>query len=145
LEFATPVNRRAFWRAALNSLQHRRSRNERGEGKLKAIVYTVILVLAVYVAVKLVPVYVAEYQLKDKMDEQARFAVVNRYSEDQIKDQLFKVVQDLDIPAKRDDIKVTNTNHGLSISLTYSVPVDLMFYKTDLTFSPSSEGLDLLK
>ena len=129
----------------MNSRQHHGRRRERGEGKLKAIVYTVILVVAVYVAVKVVPVYVAEYQLKDKMDEQARFAVVNRYNEDQIKDQLFKVVQDLDIPVKRDDIKVANTNKGLSISLTYSVPVDLMVYKTELTFSPSSEGLDLLK
>jgi len=129
----------------LNSRQHRGRRRERGEGKLKAIIYTVILIIAVYAGVKVVPVYVAEYQLKDKMDEQARFAVVNRYNEDQIKDQLFKVVQDLDIPAKRDDIKVANTNKGLTISLTYSVPVDLMVYKTELTFSPSSEGLDLLK
>lgn len=122
-----------------------RSRHQSGEGKLKAIIYTLFLIAGIYVAVKLVPVYVAEYQLKDKMNEQARFAVVNRYSDDQIKDMLFKVVQDLDIPAKREDIKVSNTGRGLSISLEYTVPVDLMVYKTDLTFSPSSEGLDLLK
>lgn len=122
-----------------------RSRHQRGEGKLKAIIYTLFLIAGIYVAVKLVPVYVAEYQLKDKMNEQARFAVVNRYSDDQIKDMLYKVVQDLDIPAKRDDIKVSNTGKGLSISLEYTVPVDLVVYKTDLTFSPSSEGLDLLK
>lgn len=122
-----------------------RSRHQRGEGKLKAIIYTLFLIAGIYVAVKLVPVYVAEYQLKDKMNEQARFAVVNRYSDEQIKDMLYKVVQDLDIPAKRDDIKVSNTGKGLSISLEYTVPVDLVVYKTDLTFSPSSEGLDLLK
>jgi hypothetical protein len=79
------------------------------------------------------------------MTEQARFAMVNRYTEDQIKDLIYKVVQDLDIPAKREDIKVANTSRGLNISLTYTVPVDLMFYKTDLTFSPSSEGIDLMK
>ena len=119
--------------------------SERGEGKLKAIIYTLILIAGVYIAFKLVPVYVAEYQLKDKMSEQARFAVVNRYTEEQIKDILYKTVQDLDIPAKRDDIKVTNTGHGLSISVVYTVPVDLMVYKTDLTFSPSSEGIDIMK
>jgi hypothetical protein len=79
------------------------------------------------------------------MNEQAKFAVVNRYTEDQIKDILYKTVQDLDIPAKREDIKVTSTGHGLSISVVYSVPVDLMVYKTDLTFSPSSEGIDIMK
>jgi hypothetical protein len=119
--------------------------SQRGEGRIKAIIYTVILAVAVYVAVKVVPIYVAEYQLKDKITEQARFAVVNHYTEDQVKDILFKVIQDLDIPAKRDDIKVENTNHGLMISVNYSVPVDLSVYKTEITFSPSSEGIDLMK
>jgi hypothetical protein len=119
--------------------------SQRGEGRLKAIVYTVILVTLVFLAVKLVPLYVAEYQLQDKMNEQAKFAVVNRYSEDQIRDILMKVVQDLDIPAKREDIKMASTNHGLSISISYTVPVDFLVYHTDLTFSPTSEGLDILK
>lgn len=120
-------------------------RSQRGEGKLKAIIYTVILLTAVYAAVKVVPVYVAEYELSDKISEQARFAVVNRYSEDQIRDIIFKVVQDLDIPANREDIKVQNTNHGIMISVNYSVPVDFKVYKTELSFSPSSEGRDLMK
>ena len=127
----------------MNSGLNYRNRHQRGEGKLKAII--LILVLGVYVAIKIVPVYVAEYQLKDKMTEQARFAVVNRYTEEQIRDIMYKVVQDLDIPAKREDIKVTNTGRGLNISLSYTVPVDLMVYKTDLTFSPSSDGIDLMK
>jgi hypothetical protein len=118
---------------------------ERGEGRLKAFVYTAILVIGVYLAFKLVPLYVAQYQLKDKMEEQARFAVVNRYTDDQIRDNLFRVIQDLDIPAKREDIKVASTNHGISISVAYTVPVDLLVYKTDLNFSSSSEGVDIMK
>ena len=119
--------------------------SQRGEGKLKAIIYTLILAAAVYVAVKVVPIYVADYELKDKISEQARFAVVNHYTEDQVRDILFKTIQDLDIPAKRDDIKVETTNHGLMISVNYTVPVDLAVYKTDLNFTPSSEGIDLMK
>ncbi len=42
---------------------------ERGEGKLKAVIYTTILLLAIYSAVKIVPAYVSEYQLADKMQE----------------------------------------------------------------------------
>ena len=121
------------------------NRSQRGEGKLKAIIYTVILISAVYAAVKVVPAYVAEYQLNDKITEQARFAVVNHYTEDQIRDIIFKVIQDLDIPANREDIKVKNTNHGVMISVDYSVPVDFKVYKTELNFSPSSEGRDIMK
>jgi hypothetical protein len=121
---------------------HRRS--ERGEGKLKAVIYIAILLLIIYSAVKIVPVYVSNYQLTDKMEEQARFAVVNRYTEEQIRDNIFKVVQELEIPAKRDSIKVFNTNSIVKISMEYTVPVDLLFYHMDLHFSPSSENKALV-
>ena len=118
---------------------------QRGEGRLKAIIYTLILVAGIYAAFKLVPLYVANYELKDKISEQARFAVVNRYTDEQIRDILYKTIQDLDIPAKREDIKVQQTNHGLMISVNYTVPVDFKVYKTEINFTPSSEGIDLLK
>jgi len=71
-------------------------------------------------------IYVSDYQLSDKMQEQARFAVVNRYTEDQIRDNIFKVVQELEIPVKRESIKVFNTNAVVKISMEYTVPVDLL-------------------
>jgi uncharacterized membrane protein len=118
----------------------RHRRFERGEGRLKGILLVVIVVLAIYSAWKVVPVYVNEYQLSDKMQEQARYAVVNRYTEDQIRDNIFKVIQDLDIPAKREDIKVVSNNSMVKISLEYSVPVDVLMYHTDIHFSPNSEN-----
>jgi len=118
-------------------------RSERGEGKLKAIIVLAIVLLIIYSAVKIVPIYVANYQLSDKMQEQARFAVVNRYNEEQIRDNIFKVVQELEIPVKRDAIKVFNTNAVVKISMDYTVPVDLFFYHTDLHFSPASENKSL--
>jgi uncharacterized membrane protein len=124
------------------SMVHRRT--ERGEGKLKGIIILVVVVLAIYSAWKIVPAYVNEYQLSDKMQEQARFAVVNRYTEDQIRDNIFKVVQDLDLPVKREAIKVVSTNAIVKISMEYTVPVDLFFYHLDLHFSPSSENKSLL-
>ena len=121
------------------------NRLQRGEGRLKAIVYTMILVAAVYAGFKLVPPYVAEYQLKDKMSEQARFAVVNHYTEEKVRDIIYQTIQDLDIPAKRDDIKLSNTHAGMAISVSYTVPVDFLVYKADLNFTPSSEGVDIMK
>lgn len=123
--------------------QHRtpgRSRFERGEGKLKSILIVAVIVLAIYAAVKIIPPYVNDYQLSDKMQEQARFAVVNRYTEEQIRENIFKAVQDLDIPAKREDIKIVATNSIVKISMQYTVPVDLLMYHIELHFSPSSEN-----
>jgi hypothetical protein len=117
---------------------HRRS--ERGEGRLKAILFTAVIVLVIYSAVKIIPPYVSDYQLSDKIQEQARFAAVNRYTEEQIRDNIFKVVQELEIPVKREDIKVAAINAVVKISLKYTVPVDLFFYHMELNFSPSSEN-----
>jgi hypothetical protein len=74
------------------------------------------------------------------MQEQARFGVVNRYTDEQVRESVFKVVQDLDLPVKREDIKVTVTPAFVKVSLDYTVPVDLLVYSTELHFSPSSEN-----
>jgi hypothetical protein len=118
----------------------RTSRNERGEGKFKVIVFLVIFVSFIFVGFKTVPAYVAEYQLADKMQEVARFSVVNRQNEEQVRDAIFKVIQDLDIPATKEDIKVTSSNSLVTISVDYRVPVDLLVYQTEMHFSPSSEN-----
>jgi hypothetical protein len=116
------------------------SRSQQGGGALKAILWTALLVYAAYAGYKLIPVYIANYQLQDKMQEEARFAVVNRYSEDQVRDVIFKEVQELEIPTRKDEIKVYSTLQVVRISLDYTVPVDLLFYKMQLHFTPSSEN-----
>jgi predicted membrane protein len=119
-------------------------RAQRGEGKFKAILVTAILVFLIYAAVKMVPPYVAEYQLADKMQETARYASVTRSSPDQIRDTIYKEMVDLNIPAQKDDVQVTAEGGRVSISLDYKVPIDLMVYKFDLHFTPSSANKDVI-
>ena len=121
------------------------SRAERGEGRLKAILWTLVLLAAVFVAIKIVPAFVNDYQLRDKMQEEARFAVVNRYTEEQIREVVWKEIQDLDIPVKKkEEIKVENSTQRVRITVSYTVPVDLWVFKTELHFTPSVENKSLL-
>jgi hypothetical protein len=129
----------------MDSKQRRpRSHAQRGSGKFKAIAYMAIVVFGIFCAVRLLPPYIAEYQLSDKMQDQARFGVVNHYSEDQIRDVIFKEAQDLDVPIKKEQIKVLANPSLVRISLDYTVPIDLLVYKMDLHFTPSSENKSLL-
>ena len=130
--------------ARRHRLVPRRLRSQSGKGTLKAIVWTILLAYGAYAAYKIIPAYVAEYQLSDKMSEQARFAVVNRYSEDQVRDNIFKVAQDLEIPVKREEIKVVASSSVVRISTDYTVPVDLLVYHMDLHFTPSSENKSIM-
>ena len=119
------------------------SRSQRGGGTIKAILWSAILIYGAFVAYKILPAYVAEYQLADKMQEQARFSIVNRYSEEQVRDNIFKVVKDLEIPVKREEIKVVANQDVVKISMDYTVPVDLLVYQLNLHFTPSSENKSL--
>ena len=117
--------------------------SQRGEGKLKAIIITAILILGVMAGVKVIPPYVAEYQLNDKIQEIARFGIVNHDSEESIKEKVFKTMEDLEIPATKDNIKVTAGSSRVTIAVDYTVPVDILFYHVDLHFTPSSENRSL--
>jgi hypothetical protein len=118
-------------------------RSQRGEGKLRAVIVTAILALGILVAWKVIPPYSAEYQLADKMQEIARFGIVDHKTEEQIRESVFKTIQDLDIPATRDNIKVTADASKVTISVDYTVPIDILFYHLDLHFTPSSENKSL--
>lgn len=118
-------------------------RLERGEGRLKGILIVVMIVLAIYTAWKMVPPYVNDYQLSDKMQEQSRYAMVNHYTVEQIRDNIYKVMVDLDIPAKKEDIKIVADGNVVKVSLDYTVPVDVLVYHTDLHFTPNSETKSL--
>jgi hypothetical protein len=115
-------------------------RPQRGAGRLKAIVWTAVLVFIAYAAFKILPIYIAEYQLSDKIQEEAKFAVVNHYPEERIRENVYKTVQELDIPVAREQIKVVSSPQLVQISLDYTVPVDLLVYHADLHFTPSGEN-----
>ena len=121
-----------------------RIRAQRGAGRFKAIAFTAIVVFGIFAAFKLLPPYIAEYQLSDKMQEQARFAVVNHYPEEKIRDIIFKEAQDLDVPITKEEIKVFASPSVVRISLDYTVPIDLLVYKMELHFTPSSENKSLI-
>jgi hypothetical protein len=118
-------------------------REQRGEGKIKTIMVLLVFAVLIFIGFRTIPAYVAEYQLADKMQEVARFAVVTRQSEDQIRENIYKVMQDLNIPAKKEDIKISTGDRGVTISLDYRVPVDLVVFQTELHFTPSSENKSL--
>jgi hypothetical protein len=127
----------------VNQSKQSHARQQRGAGRLKAIAYLAVIVFGIFAAVKLLPPYIAEYQLADKMQEQARFAVVNHYTEEQIRETVFKEAQDLEVPIQKEQIKVLASASVVRISMDYTVPIDLLIYKMNLHFTPSSENKSL--
>lgn len=117
---------------------------ERGAGSLKAIVWTMILAAFIYVAVMTVPVLINEYQFQDSLQDIARFASVNRKSNEQVRQAVLDEAQKEDLPVQAEDVKVEGSGGNVHISVDYSVTVDLKFYQWTLNFHPAANNAALL-
>ena len=117
---------------------------DRGGSKLNTLITLVVLGAIVFACVKIVPPYFANYQLQDSMQTEARFALSSypKKSMDDIREDLFKRVQELDIPAKKESIRVSvdATNGNVDIGCDYTVPVDLKVYQFTLQFHPHADN-----
>jgi hypothetical protein len=115
---------------------------ERGGSKISLILTLLIVAALGFTAVKIVPVYVEAYQFQDSIEAESRFALTGypKKSVDDIRDDIYKKAQDLDIPAKREDIRVSVTNGSVEIGTDYSVLIDLKVYQYTLQFHPHADN-----
>lgn len=116
------------------------SHGEKGGSKVKTLLTLLIVFALVYGAIKIVPIYVTNYQLQDSMQEEATFASVNRKSADAIKSDLEKKLSDLGIAVDPATIQVTSYSGNVKISLEYTIPVDLTVYQLELHFHPQADN-----
>lgn len=116
---------------------------EKGGSKLKTLFVLAIFAAMAFAAVKIVPIYVTNYQLQDSMQEEATYASVNRKSADQIRTELQKRLQDLGLTVDDKSIQVSSESGNVTISLEYTVPVDLTVYQLQLHFHPQADNASI--
>jgi hypothetical protein len=117
-------------------------RGQRGGSKLNLLLTVVILGSAGFAAFKIIPPYFANYQFQDSIESESRFALTGypKRNQDDIQNEVFKKAQDLGLPVKHDDIHVVMDTSTCSISLDYTVPIDLSVYQFTLQFHPHADN-----
>jgi hypothetical protein len=117
-------------------------KNESGSSKLNLVLTLLVLGAMVFTAVKVVPVYFANYQFQDAIESESRFALTGypKKSVDDIRDDIWRKAQDLGIPAQKDAIQIAVANGSVDIGLDYSVPIDLSVYRFTLQFHPHADN-----
>jgi hypothetical protein len=115
---------------------------ERGSAQGKLIVTLAVIAAMVLAAIRIVPVYFAEYQFQDALNTESRYALTGypKRNEEDIRDDIMKKAQDLGIPAKRESIQVLLGPTRVDISLDYSVPIDLVVYQWTPDFHPHADN-----
>jgi cell division protein FtsL len=142
--FGTGASRRRARRAASRAISGKcarvRAGGERGAGNLKAVVWTAILVAFVYTGVMVIPVLINEYEFQDSLQNIARFASVNRKTNEQVKQAVLDEAQKEDLPVQAEDVKVEGAQGNVHINVAYSVTVDLKVYQWTLNFHPDASN-----
>jgi cell division protein FtsL len=122
----------------------RATRNrERGAGNFKAIIWTAVLVAFVYIGVMVIPVLINEYEFQDSLQDIARFASVNRKTNEQVKQAVMEEAQKEDLPVQAEDVKVEGAQGNVHINVDYAVTVDLKVYQWTLNFHPDASNKPL--
>jgi hypothetical protein len=113
-----------------------------GESKVKPILVLLVLAFGAYCAFKIIPAYFANYQLQDMIKSEALFATsaYPRKTAADIHSDVWKKMQELEIQAKPEAIKVTGGDQAVSITVDYTVPVDLTVYQFTLDFHPHADS-----
>jgi hypothetical protein len=104
--------------------------NERGGARGSAILTLLVLGSLVFAGVKIVPVYITNYQFNDALKTEVQFALSGypRKTEDDIKDDVYKEAMKDGIPIKRDDVHAVINGSLVTITIDYTVPIDLKVY-----------------
>jgi hypothetical protein len=123
-------------------MSQKTNNRERGGSKLNLLLTLAVLGAMVFVAVKIVPVYFANYQFQDSLESESRFALTGypKKTPDDVRSDIWNKITDLGIPANKDAIRVNMDNGSVDVGLDYSVPIDLVFYRFTLQFHPHADN-----
>jgi len=127
--------------AASGTLRERAPRRaEAGRTTFKALLSLAFLAAVAFACVRVIPVYVNNYQLHDYIQTQTPFWLNQRATPEAIRNNILAKAQDLNLPVTADNVTLEVSSYRVSVTIDYVVPVNLIVYTLPLHFTPSSSN-----
>ncbi len=101
---------------------------QRGKGNVGCIVGLLVLVVAVVVAMKAVPVKVAVAEMQEFCERQAEGASLPRNTDEAIENAILAKAKSLNLPLKAEDLKVWRDGTNVHVEAKYRVVIEFPFY-----------------
>jgi len=98
------------------------NRRQRGEGKIGCLIGLVVLLLAVMVAYKMVPVKVKAAEMRDTVQDEAKSA--SQHNDAYIVKAILVKAQSLELPVVEKNIEVVRKGGEIRVDVDYTVPVE---------------------
>jgi len=97
---------------------------ERGEGRIGFLISVIVVGIAIFLGVKIIPVRIDAYEFRDTLREEARYAAV-RHDDKTVADRIMQKAKELEIPLRRKNLKLHRTTGEIIIQAAYEQPIDL--------------------
>lgn len=114
---------------------HRQGRGELGEGRAGLIIALIIVVFAIFAAIKFVPVYVGGYDLKETIRDEARMA--SRADDEHITARILEKAAEHELPMNESNVGIRRTHNKITVNVTFDAPIDLAVFTWDYHFEHS--------
>jgi hypothetical protein len=99
----------------------RRNRREAGEGNFGCLVGIILLLAAVFVAYKMIPLKVRAAELRQVIQDEAKSA--GTHSDERIKKAILLKADENRLPVTEDNIQISRKQNDIWIDVEYTVPV----------------------
>ena len=116
---------------------------QRGSGRVKAILSIIFLLYVVVLGIKIIPVYVNDYELDDYIRQQTPFWLTDRKNADAVEKAVLDKAADLGLPVTADNVKVNASWRLVNVSIDYTVPLDFVFFTVPKEFKHTAENRQL--
>src|SRR5689334_10279569 len=110
--------------------------------RLKALFGVFVVVAAFYLAWKILPPYIQDYQFQQEIQSIARNSEYTFVDENGIRQQVKQKITDIGVPVNPEAVVISKANNDVTIGVNYTVHVDAVFYPFDLQFHPSTKNGD---
>ncbi len=122
------------------------SGSERGGARLKTLIWLALAVALIFCTIKILPVYISNYQLSDWMKSEVLFTLGKPMTNDALTEAVVRELRSLNIEAGKDSIQILqNDSRGVHIRVDYTVNVDLKVYQLQLHFTPDADNQSLVQ
>ena len=120
--------------------------NQRGDSKFGCVAMLLLMALLVFLAVKIVPVYVDKISFGDDVTRIVNRAGANNWGDQAIREQIIKTARSLDFDLRQGQIKIERSGRfqsasRLKVTVTYSRDVSFPGYTHSFSFESEFEAL----
>ncbi|MGH9359533.1 MAG: hypothetical protein ACRD4Q_07800 [Candidatus Acidiferrales bacterium] len=119
-------------------------RSDSGKGYAGLVITLLVLVVAGYIAVQAVPVYIDNYELQQTAHDLAQQAAVNHIPLEAITPGITNRAAELDLPVGMQNVAASIEAGVVRVRVRYTVPIDLKIYTWPMNLSISTSAPRLI-